>query len=277
MIRSLLAGIALASIASSASAAALTSVRLYTLDCGRIEFQDMGAFADTGELDGKPAVLADPCFVIVHPKGELLWDAGLGDSLVGKGAVSPFPGVEVSVARTIGEQLQEINLTSDDIDFVSFSHFHFDHTANAANFTKATWLLNRAEYDAALANPPQEGPTPAQVQKERNVTMVLVGGDHDVFGDGTVKILSTPGHTPGHQVLLLKLEKSGTVMLSGDLYHTLENREFKRVPSFNTNRADTLASIDRFERIAANTKARVIVQHAKEHIDALPRLPEYLD
>jgi N-acyl homoserine lactone hydrolase len=276
MIRSLFAA-ALVLIASSASDAAPASVRLYALDCGQIEFKDMGMFADTGELDGKPAILPDPCFLIVHPKGELLWDTGLGNSFVGKGVVEVEPGIKVSVARTVEEQLKQVGFKNEDIDFVSFSHFHFDHTGNAASFTKATWLLSGAEYDAAIKNPRQEGPTPAQIQVQQNVKMERVAGDRDVFGDGTVRILSTPGHTPGHQVVMLKLAKSGTVLLSGDLYHTLENRRFKRVPTFNVDRADTLASMDRFERIAENTKARVIVQHSKEDFEALPKLPGYLD
>ena len=275
--RSLLTAAAIVSLASSASAATPASVRLYALDCGQIEFKDMGMFADTGELDGKSATLADPCFVVVHPKGELLWDTGLGNSFVGKGSVEAEPGVRVTVARTLEEQLKQIGLKSEDIDLVSFSHFHFDHIGNASSFTKATWLLSAAEYDAAIKNPRSEGPTPAQIQVQQNVKMERVVGDRDVFGDGTVRILSTPGHTPGHQVLVLTLAKSGTVMLSGDLYHTLDNRRFRRVPAFNVNRADTLASIDRFERIAENTKARVIVQHSKEDFDALPKVPAYLE
>jgi N-acyl homoserine lactone hydrolase len=275
--RSLIAAAAIVSLSSPASAAAPASVRLYALDCGQIEFEDMAMFADTGELDGKPATLPDPCFVVVHPKGELLWDAGLGNSFVGKGTVEVEPGVRVTVARTLEEQLKQIALKTEDIDLVSFSHFHFDHIGNASAFTKATWLLSAAEYDAAIKNPRAEGPTPAQIQVQQNVKMERVVGDRDVFGDGTVRILSAPGHTPGHQVLVLKLAKSGTVMLSGDLYHTLDNRRFKRVPAFNVNRAETLASIDRFERIAENTKARVIVQHSKEDFDALPKVPAYLE
>jgi len=92
-----------------------------------------------------------------------------------------------------------------------------------------------------------------------------------------VRILKAPGHTPGHQVLILKLGKSGTVVLSGDLYHVRENRTHRRVPVFNTERADTLASMDRVERIVKNTKARFVVQHDPRDFQALPRFPAFLD
>ena len=105
----------------------------------------------------------------------------------------------------------------------------------------------------------------------------MIEGDYDVFGDGAVRILKTPGHTPGHQVLLLELRKSGTVILSGDLYHLRDNRKFRRIPTFNSSRAETLASIDRIERIVKNRKARFVVQHDPVDFAALPKFPAYLE
>ncbi len=105
----------------------------------------------------------------------------------------------------------------------------------------------------------------------------MIDGDYDVFGDGSVRILKAPGHTPGHQVLMLKLKKSGTVLLSGDLNHVRENRRHRRVPPFNTDRADSLASIDRIEAILKNTKGRLVIQHDERDFKALPGFPKYLD
>jgi len=105
----------------------------------------------------------------------------------------------------------------------------------------------------------------------------MIDGDYDVFGDGTVRILKAPGHTPGHSVLELTLKKAGVVILSGDLYHVHKNRTFQRVPIFNYDRADTLASIDRIERIVKNTKAHFVVQHDPTDLQTLPKFPAYLD
>src|ERR1017187_7610381 len=101
--------------------------------------------------------------------------------------------------------------------------------------------------------------------------------DRDVFGDGTVRILKAPGHTPGSRMLLVKLAKSGPVLITGDLFHTRENYENDLVPSVNISRADTLASSQRLRRIAANTHARVVIQHDPTDFSSMPVFPKYLD
>lgn len=248
-------------------------LRLYALDCGRIQVADMGMFSDTGEYDGRPGNLVSPCFVVVHPKGTLLWDTGLGDHLAGKGPVTDG-GVTLQVERSLQSQLQLIGVKR--IDYLAFSHTHFDHTGNAQAFPNATWLVNRQELDAALKNP-GAFVNPDHIRPPRQARQITIEGDHDVFGDGSVRILRTPGHTEGHQVLLLRLAGSGPVILSGDLYHTRENRHYQRVPAFNASRADTLASMNRIETIARNLGARIIVQHDPADFAALPQAPAYLE
>jgi len=253
-------------------------VRLYTLDCGRITFKDMGMFADTGEYDGKPGELVDPCFVIRSPKGVLLWDTGLGDKFAAtREGADVMPGVHVTVPVALIDQLKALDMTPADVTYIAFSHFHFDHTGNANEFPASTWILNRAELNAALTNPPPSGVDPQTFSAYKTVKMQMIDGDHDVFGDGSVRILKAPGHTPGHQVLEVRLKNAGTVILSGDLYHSRANREFARVPGFNVSRADTLASINRIEQIVKNTHARFVVQHDPVDFKALPKFPAYLD
>jgi glyoxylase-like metal-dependent hydrolase (beta-lactamase superfamily II) len=176
------------------------------------------------------------------------------------------------------EQLKALDLTPADINYVAFSHFHFDHTGNASLFAHSTWIVNRIELANAQQSPVPLGIDPgiaAAAAQESNLRMI--DGDYDVFGDASVRILKTPGHTPGHQSLQIKLQKNGTVLLSGDLYHLRDSRKLRLVPSVNYERADTLASMDRFERIAKNTKARVVVQHDAEDFRSLPKFPAYLD
>lgn len=249
-------------------------MRLYALDCGRIHLPDMGVFSDTGEYDGRPGTLVSPCFLVVHPSGTLLWDTGLGDHLAGKGAVPLDGGTVLEVERSLQSQLQMIGISR--VDYLGFSHFHFDHTGNAGAFRDATWLVNAREREAALKEP-APFVNPDNIRPSRQTKQQALEGDHDVFGDGSVKILRAPGHTPGHQVLLLRLPASGPVILSGDLYHTRENRKYQRVPSFNTSRAETLASMNRIETLARNLGARIIIQHDPDEFAALPQVPAYLE
>jgi len=254
------------------------SPRLYALDCGQVEFKNMGMFSDTGEYDRKPGSLVVPCFVIRHPKGILVWDTGLGDKLAeSKSGVDLPGGFHMSMAVTLAEQLKAMGLAPADVTAVAFSHFHFDHTGNANMFPASTWIINQTELPWALADPTPSGVDPSTFSGYKTAKTQMIDNDYDVFGDGSVTILKAPGHTPGHQVLLLKLNRAGTVILSGDLYHTRDNRKYRRVPAFNYTRADTLASIDRIEKIIANTKGRLVVQHDPIDFKALPKFPAYLE
>jgi N-acyl homoserine lactone hydrolase len=266
-----------AAIATPALAAEpVAEVRLYALDCGRYEFKDMGMFSDTGEYDGKPGSLVDPCFVIRHPKGTLLWDAGLGDKIADSASGLTFGGIQGWVDHKLADQLKTLGLTPADITFVALSHLHFDHTGNANAFPSSTWILDKAELAWATATPPPPAVMPDTFSGYKTAKTQMIDGDLDVFGDGSVRILRTPGHTPGHKSLMVKLRKAGTVILSADLYATRDSRKAGRVPVGNVSRADTLASIDRVEQIAGNRKARVVVQHDPADFKSLPKFPAYL-
>lgn len=259
------------------AAEAVSSIHLYTVNCGRIDISDMASLADTGEYDGRAGKVAAPCFIIRHPKGTLLWDTGLGDKLADSkdGFVSgPF---HLHVDHKLADQIKAIGLAPADIDYVTFSHLHFDHTGNANLFGASTWLMSKSELDWATGNPTPFGVDPSTFSAVKTAKLKMYDGDYDVFGDGSVRILAAPGHTPGHKVLMVQLKKSGTVILSGDLYHTIENRKQHRMPAFNTDRADTLASFDRIDKIVKNTKARFVIQHAPESFAAMPKFPAYLD
>jgi N-acyl homoserine lactone hydrolase len=252
-------------------------IRLYTLDCGRAQLKDMAMFSDTGEYSGKPGTIAVSCFLIQHPKGTLLWDTGMGDGLAEKKDGVDSEGIHMTVSVKLLDQLKALHLAPADVTYVAFSHFHFDHTGSANLFASSTWLLNQTELNWATANPTPGGVNPATFSSYKTAKTKMIDGDYDVFGDGSVRILRAPGHTPGHQVLLLRLKNSGTVILSGDLYHLRENYEHRRVPDFNFSRSDTLASMDRVEKIIQNTKARLVVQHDLGDFSSMPKFPAYLD
>jgi N-acyl homoserine lactone hydrolase len=272
-----LLSVMLAASTFAQAADAPTDIRVYVLDCGRIDARDMGMFDDSGALDRKPGMMSVPCFLIRHPKGILLWETGLGDAIADRPDGIDFaPGVHGSVQTRLVDQLEALGLKPSDIGYVAFSHWHIDHTGNANLFGRATWILQRRELTAATGPTPPPFESLAPVTAYRTAKVRLVDGDADVFGDGSVQLLLLRGHTPGHQALQLRLSQAGAVLLSGDLYHSREARRLRRVPKVNVDRAATLASMDRFEAIATRTHARVVIQHDPRDIALLPHFPAYL-
>ena len=261
----------------TANASSVTDVRLYAMDCGRLEFTDLAPFADTGEYDGHPGTLMASCYLIRHPRGDLLWDSGIGDKYATDPAGVQLPNYRAIVRKTVASQLREIGLEFSEIEFFAFSHGHADHLGNADRLGDAQWIANPKELAWLASVPPPPRTNLALIGARDLAKTISITGDHDVFGDGSVKILSAPGHTPGHQVLLIRLAKHGPVLLSGDLYHSHENREGRRMPVFNVSRGETLASMDRIEAIIRNQHAKLIIQHSTEDFDSLPHAPAFLD
>jgi len=252
-------------------------VRLYTLDCGTLEIGDMSMFSDTGEHSGEKGMLAVPCYLIRHGRDWLLWDTGLGDRLAALPNGETRLGGHWTVRRTLTSQLAALGLTPGDIRYVALSHMHADHSGNIGLFPRATWLISPIELAWARDAPAPLGVDPSLIARLAKARIEPVADDRDVFGDGSVRILRAPGHTPGHKILLVTLPRSGAVALSGDLFHSRDNYEKSLVPPVNVSRADTLASFARFTRLVRNTHARVVIQHAREDFAAMPAFPRYLD
>ncbi|TVZ52332.1 N-acyl homoserine lactonase family protein [Dokdonia sp. Hel_I_53] len=249
----------------------LPEITLHKLDGGSIMANNLNLFAQGDTYKGESKQLADAFFIIKHPKGNLLWDTGLPEMLVGKDPYTPEGGAfTISRKDSIKTQLAQIGMTTSDIDMIAFSHIHFDHTGAANNFPDAKWLVQFEEY--SFANGEEiKGNTfydPSSFSKLTNVEKLT--GDKDVFGDGTVVIKSMPGHTPGHQVLFLKLKNNGPTLLSGDIYHFEKNRENQIVPQFNYDIPETEKSIKDFEAFAKANNAKVIIQHDAEDFANTP-------
>lgn len=249
---------------------------IYKLECGHIDFKELSYFSDTGDYDGKSGQMNVPCFLIRHPKGWFMWDTGLSQDLLGKPSTNVIGATE-SVTVRLETQLKQLGLNYSDINFVSFSHMHADHSGNADLFRNATWILQKKEFDYATRTPSPIGIDSKRFGQIKDVKKILIDGDHDVFGDGSVKLFATPGHTPGHQSLLVHLKKSGYIIFAGDLYHFTASKLYKRVPIFNTSRAETLASIERVDTLAKNKKARIIIQHETKDSVVFPTFPLFLD
>ena len=246
-------------------------IEMWRLDCGTLELSDSASFSDAHLYDRQPRTLTDSCYLIRNGDRYLLWDTGLPSALANGPVTS---GVyTVSLGSSIAEQLAELDLAPADITFVGLSHYHFDHVGQAPAFAGSTLLINEREI-AAVAEGANADATEALASwLENRQRVTSFARDHDVFGDGSVTILATPGHTPGHSALLVRLPESGDFLLSGDLYHFREQIENRGVPQFNTDRADTLASMERFLQIDEALDAIIVIQHDPGDIERLPTFP----
>ncbi len=269
LLAALLAGIAMPAAAQDAP-----DIEMWRLHCGTIELSDTGPFSDTHLYDGEARTLTDSCYVIRNGDRYLLWDAGFPAALKGSSASQAV--FTISLDLTLAEQLADIALSPADIDFVAVSHYHDDHIGQASEFPSAELLIGSGDA-AAIVSGKMEA-TRAQfapwLAEGATGKVNRIAGDHDVFGDGSVTVVAMPGHTPGHKSLVVKLPRTGTLMLTGDLYHFEEQIENRGVPAFNTDRADTLASFHRFNQMADNLDATIIIQHDTRHLIRLPEFPE---
>jgi N-acyl homoserine lactone hydrolase len=255
------------SLAQARKPAPPKSLRLYVLDCGRI------TVANGDSMGFKPGELATanmvtPCFLITHPKGTMMWDTGeIPDGAFASG-VAPQKQGAFTVDRPLLPQLAAIGYTPADITYLALSHYHGDHVANANAFAGSTCIVQQGDRDAIFGPRPDTNQRLGAVaapafftELAKSKTILLKGEDHDVFGDGSVVIKFTPGHTPGHQSLFLKLAKTGPVLLSGDLYHYPEEITYKRIPSFDFDKDQTARSRAMIEDFVKKNHAQLWIQH----------------
>jgi N-acyl homoserine lactone hydrolase len=247
-----------------------TVERLYILNCGEGVAGDISRWSP-GVNVGKSMAFVDSCYLVKHARGWLLWDTGLAD------AVAAMPdGLRPADPRAVlwhrpkalAAELDELGLRPSDIKFVAVSHSHPDHIGNVEMFPQAMLLVQRAEY---------EWPAPGGPRFKPGLPATKLEGDYDVFGDGSATLLATPGHTPGHQSLLVRLPKTGAVLLTGDAVHFKENWDNRRVPEANFDKEQTLASMQRLADVMAKEKAQLWINHDKAQRDTQRLSPEFYE
>ena len=245
--------------------------KLYIFNCGEGHVIDISRWSP-GVNVGMPMDMAENCYLMHHPQGWLLWDTGVPDAVAampdGQAPADPR-AIFWRRPKTLASQLEALGVKPAEIKYLAISHTHPDHIGNVELFPQAMLLVQKAEY---------EWPNPLGVGRfkpEHPVTKLE--GDYDVFGDGSVTIISTPGHTPGHQSLLVKLPKTGAVLLSGDAMHFKDNWDNRRVPSINTDKDKTLVSMQRIADVLAEEKAQLWINHDKAQSDSLKKSPDFYD
>jgi glyoxylase-like metal-dependent hydrolase (beta-lactamase superfamily II) len=264
---------------SVAAPTAPATPRLYILDCGTIAPMDPALFSlKASEVKGDVSFVT-PCYLVVHPKGTLIWDVGqVPDKDI------PDDGTEVvqqgilKAKHRLVPQLAALGFQPKDITYLAMSHYHGDHTANANLFAGSTWIVQQAEYDAMFSDTPMTIRSPETYNDLKNSKRItLHNEDHDVFGDGTVIIKTAPGHTPGHQMLFLKLKHFGPLLLAGDLYHLPEERSLDRVPTFDFNADMTRATRKQVEQFVKQNHATLWIQHDPATYAPLKKAPLFYD
>jgi N-acyl homoserine lactone hydrolase len=255
-------------------AAPVNSLRVYLFDCGLIKGEDPLTYG-LNKGDVKNADMVVPCYLIVHPKGTLMWDVGvIPDSAFHGGKPVTEEGDTVSSPKPLLPQLAALGYPAEKITYIAFSHYHFDHTANANAFAGSTWLVHAAERDAMFAASAEHVATYSRLRNSK--TIILPNTDYDVFGDGSVVIKSAPGHTPGHQVLALKLPQTGPVLIAGDLWHYAAERTASRPPEGEANKEETVASRAAMEAYLKQSGAQLWIEHDPATFHRLKKAPAYI-
>jgi glyoxylase-like metal-dependent hydrolase (beta-lactamase superfamily II) len=257
--------------------------KLYRLDCGRSVANDESVWTP-GKNVGRTIEFSSTCWLIKHGGDWLLWDTGVPeDTLNDPRGWSTLPKLIVyHLDRSVKDQLAHIGLKPTDIGRVAISHTHGDHIGNVSLFPDATILMQRAEHEwIHSANGPNDNVNQLMALARKLMGtpqhLQLIDGDTDVFGDGSVTLVATPGHTPGHQSLLLHLHNTGFVILSGDVAHLEENFEQDLVPSLNTSKPASIASMHRIKQLISMYQAKFFINHDKRQAQGLKLLPEYYD
>lgn len=258
---------------AAAAASAKPDIRLWRLDCGSLWSPNLGDLSDTRDYAGQSKKFAGSCYLIKHGDAYLLWDTGLSKEYLNKPLIQGDKD-DYALAATVVDQLAEIGVKPAQVAMVGISHYHLDHIGQAADFPQAKLLIGEGDF-AVLSQPGHEARAKFFAPwLKKDAKLEKIEGDHDVFGDGSVVMLDLPGHTPGHHGLLVQLPQRGAVLLSGDVVHFHENLQSMGVPSFNTDRAQSLASMDRFVKLAKNLNATLIIQHEEKDVAKLPAFPE---
>ena len=258
--------------------ASVKSLRLYIFDCGMIRGFDTTLFQFKKEQLASSDMVV-PCYLVVHPKGVLMWDAGVipdtafkGD---GKPASAPLLMATTTLEKPLLPRMAAVGYKPSDVTYVAFSHFHSDHVANANAFAGSTWLVHKTERDAMFAVTPQEQAAYSKLKTSK--TLILPDSDYDVFGDKTVVIKYAPGHTPGHQVLFLNLPKTGPILIGGDLWHYPEERGTTKVPPIETSKEQTAASRVAIEAFLKQSKAQLWIEHDIPTWNKLRKAPAFYE
>lgn len=249
-----------------AASAAAADLEVWRVDCGKLTDWNKEEMSDVFSYRGEKQSLTDSCYLIRHDQDYMLWETGISPAGASSYTAAGMPSAS---GPPLAEQLSRLGLKPDRISIVGISHFHRDHTGQLVEFPRARLLIGRQDYDVLKEKRPAD--IAPWLGEKANVERLE--GDKDVFGDGSVIMLSTPGHTLGHHSLLVRLRRFGPLLLSGDLWHFSDQVSRNEMADGTADRAAELASRDRILRAVTNLKATLVIEHEIADISKLPPFP----
>jgi N-acyl homoserine lactone hydrolase len=222
-----------------------------------------------------------PAFLVTHPRGRLLFDTGMHAASIadpigrlGEARAKRF-GVRSTAGDDVVSQLALLGLRPDDVTYVANSHFHFDHCGGNEFFPHATFLVQRRELESARdpAMLAAKKYAPSAPDFDHPLAYQPVDGEHDVFGDGTVVLIPTYGHTPGHQSLRIRAGRDPDLVLAADACYTRENMDRDLIPGVVWDEAEMTRSLRQLRALRDRHGARLVYGHDPAQWGELPRAP----
>lgn len=219
-------------------------------------------------------------YLIEHPRGRVLFDCGVhpavrSDPRSRLGAMADHFPLELGPDDDVEGQLKRLDLSPADIDCVVQSHLHFDHAGGLEELRGIPVYLQAAELSFARTPPVYQDTLYVQEDFGHDVDWQLLEGDHDLFDDGSVRILSTPGHTPGHQSLMVTSQRRSIVLLADATYSVEKMRE-RRLPAVLWSPDAMVASWERLETLERENEAQLVCTHEVRFRELIPLAPQPL-
>lgn len=254
-------------------------MKLYVMSCGRIRCRKNIYIPDADKSEYVDAPM--PVFLITHPGGNVLFDTGPNPEVfedpagVWGGLAKAFQPIGDKDSGVVA-QLNTIGISPDDVKYVFNSHLHFDHVGGNRFFPNATFLVSAMEVECAR-RPELEGKGYFSADWDIPLNYRQVKGKVDIFSDGKIIIHPFPGHTPGHQGLLVRLDRQGPIILAGDSIPCKENFEQRVISKNNLDNEEARMTIDRMHQLVAKEKGMVIYGHDQNQWEDLKKPPLYYD
>ncbi|WP_424988095.1 AttM family quorum-quenching N-acyl homoserine lactonase [Microbulbifer sp. S227A] len=261
----------------------MSDIKLYMFQTGTLKLKVHNIKMNEG--NGADFEIPVPFFLLTHPKGHTLIDGGVAVECV-EDAAGHWGGIaeafKPQMTRADGcvEQIKALGIDPADIKYVVQSHLHLDHTGSVGRFPNATYIVQRSEYEYAMN--PDWFAAAAYIRKDFDRPDLkwhfLEGAqddNYDVYGDGTLTTVFTPGHAPGHMSLMVKLPEAGHVLLAVDAAYTMDHWEEKALPGFVSSAVDSVRSVQKLRALAEKTDALVVTGHDPESWEGFKKAPDF--
>jgi N-acyl homoserine lactone hydrolase len=265
-----------------------SEIRLYLFECGVIHVPVRNMNLNEGG-DGELITNPTPWYLVTHPRGNVVIDGGNAPEVANDyrthwGSITDVSTPEMAPDEALLPALERAGFDPESVRWIVQTHLHLDHTGALAvidRFPNAEVLVRRTEY--AWAHAPASYAELGYCQKDYvkpGIPWVLLEDTedgYDLFGDGTLRCWWTPGHTPGHMSIEVKLPSGGSFLLAADAAATIDHLHERKLPAFNVSVDDAINSVRKLRRLAWRSEATIVAGHDPDQWPTLVHAPEYYD